>query len=438
MPEEDGRRGGTIITMFSARGSTGKTTIAINLAVALAQETGQRVSLVDLDARFGDVSIQLDIPVERSLVDLVTRGDEITKTTLEQCVYAHKTGVSVLTASIRPSEWRSIRAEHIERIVPQIRGASDYVVLDTASTFNDIVVAELELADVILLVTTADESCLNETRVAIELLRSESLQDKTKLLINATSYATDFEPHGVEETLGQKVFWRLPYELSISTMELGTLLVVSNPDSAAAKSIVQLARLLAGGQVESTSEGSADAPEQAKSLERDAEDWTLADIWGEPVQTPKPFVPALRMHREIVRAWIQLSEFPGFDWKDLFENAGTQDPTQYPEWHINFHDLVEGYARKEAAWNAAFQALMQQAQTHQPTEISARHTAQHALIKILLLILVGKAKPGHEAKLREAEDWLRRCAEQDFPEALARIVRNPVSHDYTIVMRRPG
>ena len=172
--------------------------------------------------------------------------------------------------------------------------------------------------------------------------------------------------------------------------------------------------------------------------QRDTEDWTLADIWGEPVESPKPFVPALRMHREIVRAWVQLTEFPGFGWKDLFEDAGTQDPTQDPEWHINFHNMVQDDVRKEPTWKAAFEALMEQAQAHQPTEIAARHAAEHALTRILLLILVGKARPGHEAKLREGEDWLRRCAEQDLPEALAHIVRKPVSHDYTIVMRRPG
>ncbi len=185
-------------------------------------------------------------------------------------------------------------------------------------------------------------------------------------------------------------------------------------------------------------EESSDAVQQAEALERDAEDWTLADIWGEPVESPKPFVPALRMHREIVRAWVQLTEFPGFGWKDLFEDAGTQDFTQDPEWHINFHDSVEDYARKEPAWNAAFQALIEQAQAHQPTEIAARHAAEHALIKILLLILVGKSRPGHEAKLREGEGWLRGCAEQKLPEVLARIARDHVSHDYTIVMRRPG
>lgn len=170
---------------------------------------------------------------------------------------------------------------------------------------------------------------------------------------------------------------------------------------------------------------------------RDPGDWTVDDIWGEPAENPKPFVPALRMHREVVRAWIQLTEFPGFAWEDLFEDAGSHDLTQAPQLHVTFHDLVEGYAQNEADWGSASEALMEESQRHRPTELAARHTAQHALIRIVLLILVGRVRPGHEAKLREAEDWLRRCAEQDFPEALARIVRNPVRHDYTIIMRTP-
>lgn len=106
----------------------------------------------------------------------------------------------------------------------------------------------------------------------------------------------------------------------------------------------------------------------APERQSDPEDWTVEDIWGEPVESPKPFVPALRMHREIVRARIQLSEFPGFRWEDLFEDAGTQDLTQDPQRHIAFHDLVEGYAQNEADWSSAFEALMEEARTHQPTD----------------------------------------------------------------------
>ncbi len=69
MPEQDRRRGGTVITFYGSCGGVGKTIIAINLAVALAQ-SGHKVALVDLDIRFGDVAILLDVPVERSIEDL--------------------------------------------------------------------------------------------------------------------------------------------------------------------------------------------------------------------------------------------------------------------------------------------------------------------------------------------------------------------------------
>ena len=68
---------GTIITVFGAKGGIGKTTIASNLAVALATEAHQTVALVDMDTRFGDVAITMDIPVERSIADLARNLDNV-------------------------------------------------------------------------------------------------------------------------------------------------------------------------------------------------------------------------------------------------------------------------------------------------------------------------------------------------------------------------
>src|SRR3989337_1027591 len=64
---------GTVLTVFGAKGGIGKTTISTNLATAIVQKTGQSVALVDLDTRFGDVAILMDIPVERSIADLAQR-----------------------------------------------------------------------------------------------------------------------------------------------------------------------------------------------------------------------------------------------------------------------------------------------------------------------------------------------------------------------------
>jgi MinD-like ATPase involved in chromosome partitioning or flagellar assembly len=236
---------GTIVTVFSARGGTGKTTIAINLAVTLARETGQRVALVDSDTRFGDVAILLDIDTRCSISDLAIPEEEITRDMLRKCMYSHNTGVAVLPAPVGPTEWRKVNADHVGVVVTLLRQAHDYIILDTPGTFNDIVVRTLEMATTVVLVCNSDDKTLEDTRQAIDYLRSSNLWDKTKLVVNSQNEGSGREAQEVASALGHQVLYSIPYDRNVSHFEqLGQPLMVSHPDSEAAQSIVRLAQLL--------------------------------------------------------------------------------------------------------------------------------------------------------------------------------------------------
>lgn len=239
---------GTVLTVFGAKGGIGKTTIATNLATALVQKSDQSVVLVDLDTRFGDVAILMDIPVERSIADLAMPEDEINKAILQDCLYTHNSGVTILPAPIRPTDWRSVHAGHIERVVTLLAQTYDYVILDTPGTFNDIVARSLELATLVLLVATVDMASLKDTLLALDMLRSWNFpQEKVKLIINSTNEATNVQPQDVKRMLGRDVFWTLPYDRNISTAtQLGMPVVVAKPGSKASESIVELASALSG------------------------------------------------------------------------------------------------------------------------------------------------------------------------------------------------
>lgn len=239
---------GTVITVFGAKGGIGKTTIATNLATALVQRTNQSVVLVDLDTRFGDVAILMDIPVERSIADMAMPEEEITREIIQECIYTHNTGVAILPAPIRPTDWRSVHAGHIERIVSLLTQTYDYVILDTPGTFNDIVARALELATMVMLVATVDMAALKDTLLAIDMLRSWNFpQDKIKLAINATNEAVNVQPAEVKRMLGRDVFWSIPYDRNISTAtQLGMPVVVAKPQSRAAESLVEMAYALSG------------------------------------------------------------------------------------------------------------------------------------------------------------------------------------------------
>jgi pilus assembly protein CpaE len=239
---------GSVITVFGAKGGIGKTTISTNLATAIVQKTNQSAVLVDLDTRFGDVGILMDIPVERSIADLAIREEDITKELVQECLYQHNSGVYILPAPIRPTDWRNVHAGHIERIVSVLTQTYDYVVLDTPGTFNDIVARALEMASMVVLVATVDMASLKDTLLAIDMLRSWNFpQEKIKLVINATNEASNVQPQEVKRMLGRDVFWSIPYDRNISTAtQLGMPVVVAKPASKASESIVEMAYAVSG------------------------------------------------------------------------------------------------------------------------------------------------------------------------------------------------
>jgi pilus assembly protein CpaE len=245
---------GSVITVFGAKGGIGKTTIATNLATAIVQKTNQSVVLVDLDTRFGDVGILMDIPVERSIADMAIPEEEITRELVQECLYQHNSGVYILPAPIRPTDWRNVHAGHIERIVSILTQTYDYVVLDTPGTFNDIVARSLELASMVVLVATVDMASLKDTLLAIDMLRSWNFpQDKIKLVINATNESSNVQPQEVKRMLGRDVFWSIPYDRNISTAtQLGMPVVVAKPQSRASESIVEMAYALTGVRQQKT------------------------------------------------------------------------------------------------------------------------------------------------------------------------------------------
>ena len=247
---------GTVLTVFGAKGGIGKTTISTNLATAIVQKTGQSVALVDLDTRFGDVAILMDIPVERSIADLALPEEEINREMLQDCLYTHNTGVTILPAPVRPTDWRNVHAGHIERVVTLLAQTYDYVILDTPGTFNDIVARALELATMVLLVATVDMASLKDTLLALDMLRSWNFpQEKVKLVINSTNEATNVQPQEVKRMLGRDVFWSIPYDRNISTStQLGMPVVVAKPTTKAAESLVELAFTLSGVRQQQTTQ----------------------------------------------------------------------------------------------------------------------------------------------------------------------------------------
>jgi pilus assembly protein CpaE len=243
---------GIVISLFGAKGGIGKTTLATNLAVALAQLRQESVVLLDIDTRFGDVALVLDLQPETHITEAVNNIDEIDRTNIKSYLTRHSSGIYVLAAPTRPSEWRQVQPTHVERLIRLLQETHDFVVLDTPGFFTELVGTALDLSDLVLLVTTLDVSSIKDCAMAVDMLsQADFPMDRVKLIINHPSDVHRVDVKQVTDVTGLEVFWSIPYDKNIVTGgQVGMPMVLAKPNSKGARSMIDLALSISGGRRE--------------------------------------------------------------------------------------------------------------------------------------------------------------------------------------------
>jgi pilus assembly protein CpaE len=241
---------GTIITVFGPKGGIGKTTISTNLAVALAQGTGQSVVLVDADTGFGDVTGMLDLRPEHTLADLAPRIDGLPREELPRHLCRHSSGVEVLAGPPDTFAWRNISPEQMRQILETLAKNYDVLVVDTGGVLDEISIVALEAATLVLWVTAPEFASVRDSLHGMEALRSISFPiDRIRVTLNSISPEDGVRPQTVEEVLQHKVFWQIPYDRQLhQESELGHPQNLQDSASPAAQSLVELARAIGGSK----------------------------------------------------------------------------------------------------------------------------------------------------------------------------------------------
>jgi pilus assembly protein CpaE len=161
-------REGQIIAVFSPKGGVGCTTLATNLAVAIKQEAGMRVALVDGSLTFGDVGVFLDLPPTRSIMDLQVPSEQMDADFVETALVTHeRSGIKVLLAPQRPELADMVTGELLRRTITLLRERHEYVIVDTWSALDERVLTALETADKIALVISPSRAPRSSSRSRI-------------------------------------------------------------------------------------------------------------------------------------------------------------------------------------------------------------------------------------------------------------------------------
>src|SRR3954452_8302207 len=245
-PVEVGGSRGRQVTVFSPKGGVGKTTIAVNLAVALSENGSKRVVLVDLDLAFGDVAITLQLFPARTIADTVHLESGLDFTVLEPLLTDYRGQLSALVAPVQPDAKDSIPPTLVGRILSLLKSHFDFVVDDTSPSFDEYARQAFDETDEMLLITTLDVPTLKNVKVAVETLDLLNFpKSQRHLVLNRADDKVGLTADKVESTLGMPISAAIPTSSQVAhATNSGEPIISAQPRHAVSHAITALARNL--------------------------------------------------------------------------------------------------------------------------------------------------------------------------------------------------
>lgn len=244
--EETGSRG-SIVAVYSPKGGTGVTTIAVNLALALL-DNETTVGLVDGSIQYGDVGVLLNEMGKFSMMDLISHIYEMDTKVIDDVMLIHKpTGLRILAAPTRPEMAEKVTGNNMAQILEMMRTMFNYVVVNTSSYISDPALASMDVADTVILVSSQEIAALKNTLTFLELWDGFGLtRDRIVLVLNKFDKKKGLDIDRISQTLKHPVALTIPIdeETILRAANLGLPFVLNKKDAAVTKCIRSIADIV--------------------------------------------------------------------------------------------------------------------------------------------------------------------------------------------------
>jgi pilus assembly protein CpaE len=235
---------GKVVTVYSPKGGTGCTTLAVNLALTLHNDD-TRVALVDGNLQFGDVAVFINEQGKNTIVDLAPRAEELDHEIVQDVMLKHAaSGLHILAAPSRPEYAERVTSIQFTKVLEYLRGMYAYVIVDTAALLTDITLAAIDISDLLILVTTQDIPSIKNCRLFLDLSQALGIErERILFVMNRFDKRINITPERVTENLKQEVVSVIPFDEQTATKAVnrGVPFVLDNKNQPAARGVFSLA-----------------------------------------------------------------------------------------------------------------------------------------------------------------------------------------------------
>ncbi|MBE4909298.1 AAA family ATPase [Bacillus luteolus] len=245
MIQQGKKKRGELIAVCSAKGGIGRTTLTVNLAVALFKKNIS-ISIVDGDFQFGDISLAMDLQSTFTIKDVVEEIDRLDEFSLASYLCNHETGVKVLPAPERPEYAEIVTEEILSKVLDLLLVQQDYVLVDTGVGLQEKTLQFIEKADQVLVVTNLEMAALKNTKLMLETLEVLGMREKVRVVVNRATMESVIQASDVPEILGEDdpVYIPNDFQIASQSLNIGIPFVMNQGKTELAKSVFKMAEQL--------------------------------------------------------------------------------------------------------------------------------------------------------------------------------------------------
>jgi pilus assembly protein CpaE len=237
---------GKVLGFVGAKGGVGTTTLAVNVAAALAAEPGTSVLLADLHVTgHGDAALFVGVEPRFSVVDALENVHRLDRAVLGSLVVRAKSGMDVLSSPDRPA-LRQADSQHLRALLDRLSSSYQYVVLDLPRSDLGTIDAIEPIAAMTVVVNQELPTVRRAAQVAA-LLRQRYGKERVGSVVSRYDARADIGQDDIERVVGLPVWALLPsdYRRTVAAANAGRPLI-GEGTSRLGTSIIQFARKLSG------------------------------------------------------------------------------------------------------------------------------------------------------------------------------------------------